>query len=259
MSRFALTIAYNGENYAGLQTQPDQKTIQSEIEKTLRQILGEEARISPSGRTDSGVHALSQTVHVNLLTPKAIARIQEKSFLFKMNGVLPPDIVIQDRKAVSVNFHARRSALKKTYVYCLLISPYKNPFIEDKVWRLTKPLDEQALKKAAHSLLGQHDFSAFCASDSMVKSKIRNLHSIKITKTAPSEFFKLKGEKYLCLEFVGSGFLKQMVRNITGTLVRVGQGRLKPVDIKKILQSKDRKQASLTAPARGLYLKKVWY
>lgn len=259
MSRFVLTIAYNGENYAGLQTQPDQKTIQSEIEKTLHQVLGEKARISPSGRTDSGVHALSQTLHINLCTPKAIARIREKSFLFKMNAVLPPDIVIQDRKAVSVNFHARQSAIKKTYVYYLLISPHKNPFIEDKVWRITKPLDEQALKKAAHYLLGRHDFSAFCASDSTVKSKIREVQAIQITQRAPAAHFKLKGEKYLRMEFVGTGFLKQMVRNITGTLVRVGQGRLKPVDIKKILQSKDRKQASLTAPARGLYLKKVWY
>jgi tRNA pseudouridine38-40 synthase len=176
-----------------------------------------------------------------------------------MNEVLPPDIVVKDRKAVSVDFHALKSAKKKAYVYYLLISPYKNPFIEDKVWRLTKPLDEQALQKALNYLIGQHDFSAFCASDSKVKSKIRHIHSIKITKQAPSAFFKLKGEKYLCLEFVGSGFLKQMVRNITGTLVRVGQDKLKPVDIKKILQSKDRKQASLTAPARGLYLKKVWY
>lgn len=259
MSRFALTIAYNGEKYAGLQTQPGQKTIQDEIEAALHKILGEKLRIAPSGRTDSGVHALNQVLHINLLTPKAVTRIRENGFLFRINSVLPPDVVIQKRQAVPIYFHALKSATKKAYVYYLLISPYKNPFIEDKVWRLTKSLDEQAFKKAASFLIGQNDFSAFCASDSKVKSKIRNLHSIKITKTAPAAFFKLKGEKYLCVEFVGSGFLKQMVRNIMGTLVRVGQGRLKPVDIKKILQSKDRKQASLTAPAQGLYLKKVWY
>lgn len=259
MSRFALTIAYDGKNYAGLQTQPDQKTIQSEIETVLHKIFGEKVRISPSGRTDSGVHALNQTLHVDVLTPKAVARIREAGFLFKINALLPPDIVIQKRKGVSSHFHARKSAVKKTYVYYLLISPYKNPFIEDKVWRLHKPIDELACQKAIKYLLGRHDFSAFCASDSLVKSKIRDIHAIKITKTALSTFFKLKGEKYFCLEFVGSGFLKQMVRSITGTLVRVGQGKLKPVDIKKILQSKDRKQAGLTAPARGLYLKKVWY
>lgn len=259
MSRFALTLAYDGKNYAGLQTQPNQKTIQSEMEGALKKILGEQVRISPSGRTDSGVHALNQILHIDLFTPKAVSRIREKSFLFRINSVLPPDIVIHKCQSVSANFHALKSATKKVYVYYLLISPYKNPFMEDKLWRLPKPLDVTALRKAVKYLQGRHDFSAFCASDSCVKGKIRDIHAIKIMETAPSAFLKLQGEKYLCLEFVGSGFLKQMVRNIMGTLVRVGQGRLKPVDIKKILQSKDRKQAGLTAPARGLYLKKVNY
>lgn len=259
MPRYVLTVAYHGKDYAGFQSQPKLKTIQTEIEKSLKQLLGENIRVHPSGRTDSGVHALSQKIHIDVTTEKAIQRIQKKEFLLQINAVLPKDITIHETKSIHDQFHARINSKKKSYMYYLLISPIKNPFVNDFVWRLMRDPDEAAMKQAASYLVGKHDFSAFCASDSTVRDKVRTLHAIDFSHRCPAPPLKLKKEKYLCLEFTGNGFLKQMVRNLVGTLVAVGQGKLQPSDIPKILKSKDRRKAHKTAPAKGLFLKKVWY
>ncbi len=259
MPRFLLKFAYNGIGYKGLQIQPRQKTIQAVVEKALKQVLCEEIKTTLSGRTDTGVHALDQLVQFTVRTEKAIKRVSDKKITLQLNGVLPDDIAIIDVKRAKKGFDVRKHARKKTYVYHILISKQKNPFLNDLIWRIPKPIDEKEMKKAAKHLIGKIDFTAFCATDSYATNKVRELLKIRFTTTCHFPMFKLKGERYLSIEFTGNGFLKQMIRNIVGTLVAVGKGDLKEKDIKTILKSRDRKKAGLCAPARGLYLKKVHY
>lgn len=259
VQRFKLTIAYHGKFFQGMQAQPSGRTVQQTLEKTLTQILGEPIKITASGRTDSGVHALAQVCHFTVQNEKGLGRIRAKNFLIKLNQVLPLSLTATNLKKVSPEFHAQKQAKTKTYVYFLLCSRKKNPFVEDFVWRVKKPLSLKAMKKAKHSLIGKHDFKAFCASDHNAKTTERKLVRIKIEQKCPAVFFKLPGENYICLEFTGTGFLKQMVRIIVGTLVAVGEGKLAPEDLKTILAAKDRRLAPRTAPAQGLFLKKVYY
>lgn len=256
--RYKLNIAYQGHSYFGFQDQPKMKTIQSTLESACQKILREPARITASGRTDTGVHALEQVIHITLTTEKAQSRINKNDFLRKLNSVLPDEMVAHSCTRADT-FHARHHAKKKTYVYLILISSAQNPFLEKQVWRLTTPLNLTAMKLAIKTIVGEHDFSAFCASDSNALDKVRRVHSVKIHTKNPAPFFTYSHEKFVCLEFTGSGFLKQMIRNLTGTLVQVGLGKITPNQFVEILKSKNRRQASATAPAQGLYLKTVSY
>ncbi|MBU0504772.1 MAG: tRNA pseudouridine(38-40) synthase TruA [bacterium] len=259
MNRFLLNFAYNGIAYKGLQVQPGQKTIQATLEKALKKVLCEDVKTTLSGRTDTGVHALDQLVQFNLKTDKAINRAKDNKIILQLNGVLPEDISVIYVKVAKKGFDVRKHAKKKTYVYHILVSKQKNPFLNDLIWRLPKPVDLNAMKKAAKHLVGKKDFTTFCAVDSYATNKVRELLRIQFKTTCPFPMFKLKNEKYISIEFTGNGFLKQMIRNIVGTLVEVGQDKRSPSDIKKLLKAKDRTQAGVCAPARGLYLKKVYY
>jgi tRNA pseudouridine38-40 synthase len=259
MPRYALQLAYNGASFSGFQEQPQRETIQSVLEKSLKTVLSESMRVIPSGRTDSGVHALNQVVHFDLKTEKAIERIEENRFLFKINGVLPDAISVRSAKKVSERFHARKSAKSKTYVYMILVSRMKNPHLADKVWRLPRELNLKAMKKAATYLVGEYDFTAFCAADSTVTHKIRRVTSIVLSTQNPFGFLALKGDHFIVVTVTGEGFLKQMVRNMVGTLVVIGQDKVLPEKVKALLESCDRKKAFAPAPAQGLYLKKVAY
>lgn len=259
MNRYSLVLAYDGTSFSGFQEQPERETIQSVLEKSLKTVLSESVRVIPSGRTDSGVHALSQVVHLDLKTETATQRIAEEKFLFKINGVLPNTIVVRSIKKVSGNFHARKNARSKTYVYVILVSHLKNPHLEDKAWCLTREPDLKAMKTAATYLVGEHDFTAFCASDSTAINKIRRVTSVILSTKNPFGFLALKGDQFIVVTVTGEGFLKQMVRNMVGTLVVIGQGKVGPEKIKALLKSRDRKKAFAPAPARGLYLKEVKY
>lgn len=259
MPRFKLTIAYNGRNYHGFQIQPKHGSIQLELETALKKILGDPIKITPSGRTDTGVHALSQTLHFDSNKPETLKKIAEQDMVYKLNCVLPDDIAVLELKKSPDRFHARNHSKRKSYIYWLLVSTKKNPFLDELVWHITQPLDVKAMKKAATYLKGEHDFSSFCASDSKVKTKTRKITHIKFTNQKLAPFYAIKGEKYIAIEFVGTGFLKQMVRSLIGTLVAVGLGKTKPQSVKKILTAKDRRKAFQTAPARGLYLNQVKY
>lgn len=259
MKRYRLWLSYDGADYLGFQVQRQGATIQSEIESALTRLLGETVRVIPSGRTDSGVHALEQVVHFDANTPKAHRRLAAADAVYRLNSILPAAILIRNIKQVSPSFHARKSAKKKSYIYVISNSSQKNPFLNEHTWRIPQPLDGKAMKQAAACLIGTHDFSAFCASDSGVKNKTRRLISISFLTRRPAGIFCLPGETYLTIRFVGTGFLKQMIRRIVGTLVAVGQGKMRPGDLRKILVKKDRKAVAATAPARGLYLEKVWY
>ena len=255
---YKLTLAYNGQGYFGFQRQPRKKTIQSELEKAFFKILREKIVIIPSGRTDTGVHALKQVCHFDVRTKKAKARLKKKNFLNGINSVLSKGISILACVKKS-GFHARKNAQKKTYEYLILFSKQPHPFLEGFVWRISHPLDIQKIEKALPFLKGRHDFSAFCASDSTAKKKTREIFSITLSHNNPCSFFKISDEKFLRIQITGSGFLKQMVRNIVGTLVEVGKKKRGPNDLKIILKTKDRCKAGFTAPAKGLYLKKIFY
>ncbi|MBF0106512.1 MAG: tRNA pseudouridine(38-40) synthase TruA [Deltaproteobacteria bacterium] len=259
MPRYKITLAYHGREYFGFQVQPQKKTIQGALEDTFFKILGETLRVTPSGRTDTGVHAKKQTCHLDILSQKAIQRADAADMVYKLNAVLPNDCRVISFKKTKDTFHAQRQCRQKKYTYNILVSRFKNPFLNDFVWCLHTPLDQQAMKKAAVALTGTHDFSAFCASDSAAKNKTRKILKITFSNRKPSAFLAIKGETYISITFTGTGFLKQMVRNMVGTLVAVGQHKIKPLDIKKILHSKDRKKAFATAPAKGLFLTEVNY
>lgn len=256
--RYKLTLSYDGSAFSGFQEQPGRPTVQSALEAALKTVSGESARVVPSGRTDTGVHALNQVCHVTLADEKAIARAERGDFLLKMNGVLPDAVALSSCRPVG-DFHARNDAKEKTYVYVILVSRVKNPFLEGKVWRVPLALDAKAMERAARSLIGRHDFSSFCAADSTAREKTREIFAIRFSSASPAPFFTLRGEKFLRISFTGSGFLKQMIRNVVGTLVDVGLGKTPAEQMPAILRSRDRRRAGRTAPARGLYLKNVKY
>lgn len=255
---YKIKVAYQGTPFFGFQIQPHKATVQSHLEKSLQILLKEKIKIVPSGRTDTGVHALAQICHFEINSEMAKNQIIKKDFLIKLNNLLP--LEIKGLSCVKKNgFHARRHAKQKTYEYFLLISPFAHPFLANFVWHLKKDIDLNAMKKSAQYCLGKKDFSSFCAADSTTKTKVRHLEKIEFSTKNPLPFFKLGSEKTILIRFTGKGFLKQMVRNLVGTLVEVGQGKKSVQDIQKILKAKDRRKAGITAPPQGLYLKKVSY
>lgn len=256
--RFRIDFRYDGTAYRGFQMQPGTHTVQSLGEQALATVLGEAVRLTPSGRTDSGVHALIQPCHLDVTTERALERIRKNDFLFKINSVLPDGIAVS-RCTSAKGFHARNAAKRKTYEYVICNARIKNPFLEDKFWRLSPALDVIAMRHAARALIGKHDFSSFCAADSTAKDKAREIFAITFSHRSPAPLFSLKGERFIRIAFTGSGFLKQMIRNIVGTLVEIGLGKRAPEEMAKILAAKDRRKAGRTAPAQGLYLKNVRY
>lgn len=255
-TRFKICLSYKGTSYSGFQRQPGKHTIQKVVEESLFKILREKIVIHSTGRTDKGVHALAQWIHFDISESKALERAQDNSFKHRLNEVLPEDIKVVSFTQTTKEFHARKSAKEKIYTYWLCFTDKASPFANEFCWS-TKTLDLKLMKKAAKPLIGEHNFSAFCASDSCVKSKTRTLHKISFKNSKSPPFLASGSQKYIQIEFVGNGFLKQMVRNIVGTLVDVGLHKTHPDQVQSILQSKDRKKAGPTAPAKGLFLKTV--
>lgn len=255
---FKLKLAYNGTSYSGFQTQKDLPTIQSVLNAAVQKITGEKVTVKPSGRTDTGVHAFEQVCNFTLNTAKGIKRALSLRFVYCLNCVLPDDILVLICVPKS-GFDAQKNAQSKVYEYVILISPHANPFLEKLVWRLPKKLNVTAMKKAAKHLTGKHDFSSFCAADSTAKTRVREILQITFRSKSPAPFFGMPDETWLRVKFKGGGFLKQMVRNMVGTLVEVGEGKRSPRDVIDILKARDRKKAGRTAPPQGLYLMSVNY
>ncbi|MBM7561829.1 tRNA pseudouridine(38-40) synthase TruA [Fusibacter tunisiensis] len=242
----AMWIAYDGADYCGWQKQKHHKTIQGILEKKLARILKTDIRIHGSGRTDSGVHAMGQcvTFTADLIMP--VDRIQ-----VALNKILPSDIFINDVREMPNDFHARYSAIGKTYVYKVYMGKQRDPFKDRYYSYCPYKLDLEAIKNAIPCFLGQHDFRTFMASGSQVSNTVRTIH-----------VFELKEDfKNNILEFTisGDGFLYNMVRIIIGTLFQVGRGNVKVEEIPNIIEACDRSAAKWTAPAQGLYLKEVHY
>ena len=245
MRTINLIIEYDGSNYLGWQIQPKGHTIQGVIQDRLKRLTGEPLQLIGSGRTDAGVHALGQVAHF-----KTESRMDANTFQRALNSLLPEDIVIRRAEEVEADFHARRSAKSKIYEYRILNRSTPPAVDRQYVWHVPQKLNLDEMKKATGNLVGEHDFSAFRSVGSPTRSSVRNILRAD---------WKRGKRSVLRFEIEATGFLKQMVRAIVGTLVEVGRGKISAQEFKRILDSKDRKEAGPTAPAHGLFLNEVKY
>ena len=239
-----LTIAYDGSAYHGFQRQLNALTVQQVLEEKLAAIMCEPLSIAGSARTDAGVHAYGQVVSFRTSGTIPTERIPAAA-----GGVLPRDIAVIDAKEMPDSFHARFSACGKLYAYRILHSVIPDPLLRKYVWQVTGELDEITINQALQVLVGEHHFGAFQSSGSSAKNPVRTLYSTHCVR---------QGDM-LEIKFHGNGFLYHMVRNIVGTVVDVGAGKLSRADFEKIFVGRDRRAAGITAPSEGLYLKEVFY
>ena len=248
MPRIKLKIEYDGTNYVGWQAQRNGISIQGEIEESLKKIFDQNIKLYVAGRTDAGVHALSQVAHFDIesLSIKTDKIFRAINFFLKKKK---NKITILESKIVSKNFHSRFSVKKKCYLYQIFNRNTKSYIQENKVWFIPQKINIKRMKDASEYFLGKNDLNAFRSVDCQAKSSIRTIEGIKIKKE--SDFIKLR--------ISGRSFLHNQVRIIVGTLIQVGKEILKETDIKRIIQSKDRKNAGPTAPPSGLYLEKIIY
>lgn len=244
MRRIKIEFAYDGRNYSGFQSLKNEKTIQETLENALSKLLGEEIKIVASGRTDAGVSALCQVAHFD-----TNSTIIATNICFAVNKLLPKDIQVLSSKNVSENFHARFSAKSKTYRYLVYSSKHLNPVYENYMYRVDRNIDLNSMIEASKYLLGKHNFKAFATRDDNVKNFDRELKEIKI----------IQKDNIFSFEITGNAFLYNMVRIIVGSLLDVGTGKKEVISIKKILESRDRKNAGKLATSKGLCLVKVVY
>ena len=238
------TCEYKGTNYHGFQLQPNQRTIQSELETVMEKVLRQKITISASGRTDADVHAKGQVC--SFLYNK---KIDPYKFAQGMNSMLPSDIAIKDVVIEKEDFHARFSCARKTYIYKCYVSPYRSPLRDDRYLQLYTMPDVEAMQSAGKFLEGELDFTSFCSVHTEKEDKVRTIYSFQIQQVDDEIYFRI----------CGNGFLKNMVRIIVGTLLDVGYGKIIPIEFRSILDAKDRKLAGKTALAKGLTLYSVEY
>ncbi len=239
-----LTIAYDGTAYNGWQVQPNGTTIQAQLENVAAKFSGVRRRLAGSGRTDAGVHAWGQVASWPYAGTLPGPRIQAA-----FNSLLPKDIVVRRVEDVSADFHARKSARAKTYLYIIDNGLVANPLLRNHAWHIRQPLDLNALRRAAEFLLGEHDFNSFKAADGETATSTRTLIQARWLKRGPYLMFFVKG----------NGFLKNMVRIMVGTLIDFGRGKYPPAQMADIIKAGERTAAGITAPARGLILRSVDY
>lgn len=242
-----LVLEYDGSRYDGWQKQGNtDNTIQGKLEAILTKWSGEETEVHGSGRTDAGVHAKGQVANFHIEESVCPHAKEAKNYL---NRYLPEDIRVLKAEFVSDRFHSRLLAVRKTYAYVIETADKKNVFERKYVYGLGEKPDTAAMRTAAGYLIGEHDFRSFCSNKKMKKSSVRRLDEIRIEE---------QGTK-LVITYTGSGFLYNMVRILTGTLLEVGLGKRRPEDMVKILEAKNREAAGVTAPAEGLFLMDVEY
>lgn len=244
MNRILIIIEYDGTNYCGWQKQPNQKTIQGEIEDAIFKSIGEKVEIFGSGRTDAGVHAYHQTAHFDLKAPVPISKLADV-----LNNALPSDIAIKSACIVDNDFHARFSIKKKQYVYKIYNSLEKDVFLANRTAWIKKTLDIVKMREAGEMLVGTHDFHGYCSANTSVEDFVRTIYDIKIEKE----------DDFISVTVTGSGFLYNMVRIIVGTLVDYSMGKLTKDDILIALNKGLRSHSGQTMPACGLYLNDTIY
>lgn len=247
MRNIKVTIAYDGANYHGFQEQrgTEFQTVQEVLEERLAKLAKREIRVIGAGRTDAGVHARGQVINFH----PGDWPIPAERVAYALNSVLPEDIVALESEEAPASFHARFSAIAKQYRYTIYNGKRHSPFLRLYSYHIPQPLNLQAMQEGAGFLLGKHDFSAFRALGTPVKTTARNLLEARVTGEGDLVYVDLRAD----------GFLYHMARMITGTLIRVGLGKIDAVEVAGILASRDSQKAGPTAPARGLCLEKVLY
>ena len=245
MKNYKITVQYDGTKYKGWQVQKStDMTIQGKIQSVLKQLVGEDVEVIGSGRTDAGVHAHGQVANFHI---KEGFTTQE--LLEYLNHYLPMDIAVISLEEVEERFHSRYNAVEKTYVYRIHNSNISNVFERKYVYDYPQELDIERMKEASQYLVGTHDFTSFCGNKKMKKSMVRTIFSIKIEKIGNE----------IRLTFTGDGFLQNMIRIITGTLIEVGSKQKEPIEVQQILEKRNRAFAGYTAPPQGLALERVNY
>ncbi len=244
MAQYRILLEYDGTDYHGWQLQPDARTVQGVLETALATVLRHPVRVSASGRTDAGVHALGQVA-----TFRTELAIDPREIRKSLNALTPPDVSVREVAGVPDAFDPRRHATARVYEYRIWMQPWRSAFWHRFTWHVPRPLDVGAMRFAAAALVGEHDFSAFRASDCDAEHAVR--------RVAHSGFTEAEG---LCVYRVeANAFLKHMVRAIVGTLVEVGVGHRRADDVACVLASRARARAGQTAPPHGLVLTAVHY
>lgn len=243
MTRYLIDFSYSGANFSGYQKQPGKRTVQDEIEKVLSSINNNSVKLTSSGRTDALVNAIHQKAHFDL---------DKKIGTYKLNGALnsylPDDIYVNSVREVDNLFHARYMVKSKTYEYLINTGDY-NPLLRTHVYQYCKPLNIRKMKKAVKYFIGKHDFTTFVSAEDKKEDKVREIYDASVDEK----------EGIIKITFKGSGFLKYQVRNMVGTLIKIGEEKVLPDIILSLLEKKDRKCAFLCAPAQGLTLTDVKY
>lgn len=244
MKNYKVTVEYDGTQFYGWQIQKRGRTVQGVIEESLSKLTQEPIKIFGSGRTDTGVHAYGQVFHVFISKDMTVEKL-----LIGSNALLPKDVSILAFEEVPFTFDARKSAKRKTYVYQFYESPFPRTFLDAYALRLRSGCDLEKMKSASELFVGTHDFGAYQAVGSTATNTVRTIYGVKWYKR----------EACWCMEVEGNGFLYHMVRNMVGILLHIGRDKLKPSAITQSFDHRTRSQLPPTAPAHGLYLKKVVY
>ncbi len=244
--RYALLIEYDGTEFKGWQKQlnPPVRSVEAVLEKAVSFVANEEIKLVCAGRTDAGVHGINQIAHFD-----SNAIREKRAWMLGINSNLPPDCAVRDITEVSSQFHARFSAVSRTYRYFIYNHPYRSPLLRTQSLWCYHPLDIIKMERAAQALIGEHDFSAFRSSECQATTPFRNLHHITFTQKGP----------LLEIELKANAFLHNMVRNIVGTLLEVGLGKEEIIYPQRVLESLDRTQGGITVPPQGLHLYQVEY
>lgn len=244
MRNLLITIRYLGSGYHGFQVQDNALTVCQVFQDGVEKLLGRRWDVKGCSRTDSGVHA--GRFCLSMLTDSPIPCM---GLVRGLNSVLPPDVAVLDCREVPEDFHARYSCRGKRYAYRFHNSLLRDPFLEGRVYRCGKPLDDVAMDRAAKAFLGTHDFSAFCSAGGSVEDKERTIFQADVRR---------QGE-LVTYTVTGDGFLYNMVRIMAGTLLRVGEGRMAPEEMSQVIRSRERSRAGDTLPPWGLFLEEIYY
>lgn len=242
--RIAIGVSYDGSRFDGWQSQPSKNTVQDRLESALSAVAAEPVRVSAAGRTDAGVLAMAQVVHFD-----SVAHREDSAWVRGANANLPPEIAVQWAVPIDEAFHARFSAVARSYRYVLYNHPVRNALMSRHVGWYHRPLDLDAMCEATRLIVGEHDFSAFRSSECQARTPVRHMKAASARAFGP----------FVVFDFTANAFLHHMVRNIVGSLVYVGKGKHSPEWISGLLLARERRLAAPTFSPAGLYLADVGY
>lgn len=244
MTRYALIVQYDGTNFNGWQLQDKGHTIQEEFEKAIYILTKENARVTASGRTDAGVHALGQVIHFDLNNEIPLQKI-----CMSLNGILPSELSVKNAFKVNSDFHSRFSAVQREYIYLIYRYPLRTPFMRHKAMWVNHPFEADYVREVTSHLIGEKDFKSFCKKISQANGTVRKVESIDVTEQ----------DDLIKIRFRANGFLHNMIRIIVGTTVQMYRENRDPSYVLQILEARDRNVSGFTAPPYGLYLNKIIY